>query len=123
MPTRDPRSPFNRPRWTEQEARDAIAALERSGKPVSVFAAEHGLDAQRLYAWRRRLGGAEATTFRELVVRRPSQIAIVDGDGTFEIVLPSGVVVRVRRTRPSQGRPWPASGLGAGPSWGACWTA
>jgi transposase-like protein len=95
MSTRTSGSPFDRPRWTEQDARAALAALERSGKPISVFAAEHGLDAQRLYTWRRRLGRAELTTFRELVVRRPSPIAIVDGDGTFEIVLPSGVVVRV----------------------------
>src|SRR5580692_2958400 len=102
MPTQRQGLPFDRLRWTEEDARNALKALHESGKPVSVFAAEHGLDAQRLYAWRRRLGGAEATTFRELVVRRPSQIAIVDGDGTFEIVLPSGVVVRVRRTRPSQ---------------------
>jgi len=48
MPTQRPPSPFNRPRWTEREARAALAVLERSRKPVSVFAAEHGLDAQRL---------------------------------------------------------------------------
>jgi hypothetical protein len=48
-----------RPRWTEQDARNALAALRRSGKPVSVFAAEQGLDPQRLYSWRRRLGKAE----------------------------------------------------------------
>jgi len=54
MPPPD-RSPFNRSRWTEQDARVALAALEHSGKSVSVFAAEHGLDPQRLYMWRRRL--------------------------------------------------------------------
>ena len=68
MAMQPPPSPFNRPRWTEQEARAALAALERSRKPLSVFAAEHGLDPQRLYSWRRRLGGAEPTTFRELIV-------------------------------------------------------
>jgi hypothetical protein len=43
-----PRSPVDRPRWTEQDARVVLAALERSGKPVRMFAEEHVLDAQRL---------------------------------------------------------------------------
>ena len=91
-----PFSPFNRPRWTEQEARAALAALSRSRKPVSVFAAEHGLDPQRLYAWRRRLGGAESTTFRELIVDPSTRVSLGPSDGScFEIVLASGVVVRV----------------------------
>jgi transposase len=92
MLSKRPSPPFARPRWTEQDARVVLAALEQSGKPVATFAAEHGLDAQRLYAWRRRLGGAEPTTFQELIVR-PSPAASL-GD-PFEIVLPSGVVVRV----------------------------
>jgi transposase-like protein len=91
-----PPSPFDRPRWTEQEARAVLSALEHSRQPVSVFATEHGLDPQRLYSWRRRLGKAEPTTFRELIVR-PS--AVVSPSPTsaapFEIVLASGVVVRV----------------------------
>ena len=36
-------------RWTERDAREVLAALDRSGKSVSVFAAEHGLDPQRVY--------------------------------------------------------------------------
>jgi hypothetical protein len=96
MPTQRPPSPFNRPRWTEREARAALAVLERSRKPVSVFAAEHGLDAQRLYSWRRRLGGAEPTTFQEVIVRPSAEVSAGDGAGaSFEIVLASGVVVRV----------------------------
>ena len=66
-----------------------LAALERSGQPVSAFAAEHGLDPQRVYLWRRRLGvSAERTTFREVVVR-------ADGSERFEIVLASGTIVRM----------------------------
>jgi transposase-like protein len=59
MFTKRPSSPFSRLRWTEEDPRAALAALERSGRPVSVFAAEHGLDPQRLYVWRRRLAGGE----------------------------------------------------------------
>jgi transposase-like protein len=86
------RSPFDRARWNEADAREVLAALDRSGKPVSAFAAEHGLDAQRVYLWRRRLGGAERTMFQELVVR-PS--AARDTQGVFEIVLATGVTIRV----------------------------
>lgn len=88
-------SPMDRPRWTEEDARAVLGALGRSGKPVRVFAEEHGLDPQRLYLWRRRLGAVaegDTTTFRELIVRPPSRDA---GGSAFEIVLGSGVVVRV----------------------------
>ena len=95
MPTQRPPSPFNRPRWTEREARAALAALERSRKPVSVFAAEHGLDAQRLYSWRRRLGGAERTTFQELIVGPAARVSVTGREALFELVLTSGVVIRV----------------------------
>jgi hypothetical protein len=89
-------SSFERPRWNEDDAREVIAALHRSGKPVSVFAVEHGVDPQRIYVWRRRLGGAEPTTFQELVVRRSGvQDGIVADGAPFEIVLASGSIVRV----------------------------
>ncbi len=81
-------SPFDRPRWSIDVAREVVAALERSGQSVSVFAAEHGLDPQRVYGWRRRVGArAERTTFRELTV--PTESCV------FEVMLTSGVRVRV----------------------------
>jgi hypothetical protein len=95
MPTQVSSSSFGRLRWTEQDARNALAALERSGKSVSVFAAEHGLDPQRLYSWRRRLGEAEPTTFQEVIVRPAARISVRDDDAPFEVVLPSGIIVRV----------------------------
>ena len=89
-------SPFTRPRWTREDAREVLAALDRSGKPVSAFAAEHGIDPQRLYQWRRRLGGAERTTFHEIVVRPPSRTLESNASHEpFEIALPSGDMVRV----------------------------
>ena len=92
MPMSQRPSPFARPRWTADDARRTLAALERSGQSVKVFAVEHGLDPQRIYQWRRRLGKAEPTTFREVIVR-PS--ARLDVDARFEIALPSGAVLRV----------------------------
>ena len=59
---------------------------------MRVFAADHGLDPQRLYLWRRRLGGAEPTTFQEIVVRqREARFDVAP----FEVALASGDVVRV----------------------------
>jgi transposase-like protein len=72
-----------------------IAALERSGKSVSVFAEEHGIDPQRIYLWRRRLGKAEPTTFQEIVVRSSSARAESRDGAPFEVALASGDVVRV----------------------------
>ena len=96
MPSPAADSPFTRPRWTERDARDVLAALRRSGKSVSAFAADHGLDPQRVYLWRRRLGGAEATTFEELMVRPAARRVVADAaDKSFEIVLASGDVLRV----------------------------
>ena len=90
MPTPN-RSPFNLARWTTQDAEMVLGALERSGQSVREFAEEHGLDPQRLYVWRRRVAGGDRTTFRELVVRGSSS----PRESSFEVVLPSGVVVRV----------------------------
>ena len=85
-------------RWTELEARAALLALESSGESVVGFARRHGLDAQRLYAWRRRLQGptAEAEsvpTFVEVI----AEAAAKQHDGVFEVVLRTGDVVRVPR--------------------------
>jgi transposase-like protein len=95
VPVRRAVSVFDRPRWSEEEAREVLEALERSGQSVGAFAADHDLDPQRLYCWRRRLGVcAEATTFEELVVRAPAARGAADSS-RFEILLRSGTVVRV----------------------------
>jgi transposase-like protein len=92
MPRAPAGAPFTSRRWTEGEAREVLASLERSGETVAAFAAERGLDAQRLYYWRRRVAGGDPITFHELVVR-PSSSALQGAP--FEIVLGSSLVVRV----------------------------
>lgn len=42
-------------RWCEADGRVAVAALAASGRAVTQFAAECGLDPWRLYHWRSRL--------------------------------------------------------------------
>ncbi len=77
-----------RRRWTADVARDALSALAESGLSLSAFAAREGLDAQRLYVWRRRLGSSTATPQSFVEVRSAA------GD-PIEVVLRSGHVVRL----------------------------
>jgi transposase-like protein len=95
MPT--PRSPFNRPRWTETDARAALAALRDSGQPVSLFAAAHGIDPQRLYLWRRRFAKTSVIRPFEEIVVRPSRDSRSTSAacGGFAILLSSGHSLRV----------------------------
>jgi hypothetical protein len=99
---RSPSTYLTHHRWTEEEAREALAAFEQSGLGIVAFGIREGLEPQRLARWRRRLAmatAAPAPAFEEVtsVTRAP------DGGGAavhvrrerFEIVLPSGCVVRV----------------------------
>ena len=80
------------PHWTEAEARAALDALESSGLPVAAFAARHGVGAYRLYAWRRRLRSAvDCPRFVEV----PTNVVAGTANIVFEIVLPTGEVIRV----------------------------
>jgi len=90
---------YGRARWSQDDAREVLAALARSGKSVRVFCEEHGLDPQRVYLWRRRLGTVakgDSTMFRELTVRPSSVLNVMISPASpFEVVLGDGVVVRV----------------------------
>jgi hypothetical protein len=74
-----------------------LAALERSGLPVTRFAARHGLGVERVYRWQRRLKRAKEPVtppaFAEVAVTVPPPAAI-------ELGLPDGIGVRV--TGPSR---------------------
>lgn len=89
-----PSSISSRRRWTEDDARSVLTAQEASGLSVVAFAAREGLDAQRVYAWRRRLGGVvEATSTPAFIeLRPPGRREIV------EVGLRCGRVVRVAET-------------------------
>jgi len=77
-----------RRRWTVEVARAALSALAASGLSVAAFAAREGLDAQRLYGWRRRLGPPESVS--------PSFVEVTSAAVTpMEVVLRSGHVVRL----------------------------
>ena len=91
---------LQRRRWTAEDARQALTALKQSGLSPSAFATREGLDAQRLWRWRRQLGTTTATAFEEIV--RHDAAPGLDREALpppererFEIVLRSGRVVCV----------------------------
>lgn len=87
-------------RWTAEEAGQALIAWEDSGLELTAFAIGAGLDPQRLTRWRRRLATTGSPTFEEVL---PCvALATVESDALrgvagerFEVVLPSGRIVRV----------------------------
>ena len=102
-----PRSPsqleslMSGPRWSRDDAREILAALEASGLTVAQFAADHGVQAQRLYLWKRQLAQtsstslvrAPATSFIE-VARSQSVPAL--SPARYELVLAGGGALRIR---------------------------
>ena len=78
-------------RWNADDARAVLKQVDASGLSVGEFAAQYGLDAQRLYRWRAELGSgppavAPAPAFVE--IQPTSRPAI-------EVALRSGHVVSV----------------------------
>ena len=90
---------FDGRRWSEDEARRVIAAYAASGESVSGFATRHGIDSQRLYWWRRRLGDGvceprgKATVSLVPVTVREQPAAC---DGVAMVVSAEGVRIEVR---------------------------
>lgn len=101
MPKSRPRSSsayLARRRWTEKEASEALAALGRSGLPLTTFAIQEGLSPQRLSRWRSRLGPApmfEEIPQSEIASAIHADAGARSAPGPFEIVMSSGRVVRV----------------------------
>ena len=99
-----------RRRWTAEDARQALAALARSGLGLSAFAIREGLDPQRLTRWRRQLASSAPPRFEEVMpvgtrgAVRTLAASDLEGLGVPVVlgntyrhpaVLPSGRVVRV----------------------------
>jgi hypothetical protein len=82
----------SRARWTAAVARQVLAAWSASGLSRQEFGDKHGIHEQRLYNWQRRLaetGAGSSVQFRELAA------PAVSLDPRLEVVLPSGVLLRV----------------------------
>jgi transposase-like protein len=79
-------------RWSEADARDALAALESSGMSMEAFARSGGFSAQRLRWWRDRLG-ADARVARQGAASRPGLLPVIVRAGTTPITKAGAVVV------------------------------
>jgi len=93
---------LNRRRWTVEEAKQALTALDQSGLSPGAFAAREGLSPQRLWRWRRQIGTSAPAAFEEIVghdaasmLRGEAKAGAPVGAERSEIVLASGRVVRV----------------------------
>ena len=89
-------------RWTTEDARRVLSACDGSGRSGAAFAREHGLRAQRLSWWRKRLGEWEGPAVAAGARFVP---AIVQGSGvaiggTIAIRLPDGVMVEIAEASP-----------------------
>jgi transposase-like protein len=82
-----------RRRWTEEDARDALDALGRSGLSMGAFAKAAGINVQRLARWRRKWGARSPVR-----PSRPAKVAFVEvrprEAERVEVVLRSGRVLR-----------------------------
>jgi hypothetical protein len=72
--------------------RDLIDRWKVSGLPVGAFCATHRVSQATFYAWRKRLAARTRSTARTA----PAFAAVrVVSDATAEVILPTGLVVRV----------------------------
>lgn len=85
-------------RWTASRAREVLAAVAASGESIPSYAKRHGFDAQRLYAWRRKLAAERSRS------STPAFLAVRVADSAspapvsrphFELVVGGDRVVRV----------------------------
>jgi len=93
-------------RWTADEAREVLERWRASGESVRAYGRDHGIDPQRLFYWRRKLGnGAKRGPKRsERAIARlvPAVMRLEGATGEERAVvvrLPSGVIVEVDAVR------------------------
>ena len=97
-----------RRRWKIAEARSVLAAAEASGLSLPEFARQKGLEPERLRRWQRRLArdvrrparaaGPAVPASPAVIELRPSSSASLWRAEAIEIVLGSGVTLRVAET-------------------------
>jgi transposase-like protein len=88
-------------RWSEEDARRVLAAWRESGDSAYAFAREHGLNAQRLGWWSKRLGDWEPADEVDGFVRADVIATPRSTPSSAPVVVhaSSGVVIEVEPTR------------------------
>ncbi len=92
-----PRKSTRRDPWTEDEARETLAAAGRSGLSLAAFARRHGLSDRQLYWWRMRLRAHRDVDRGRPTSFVPVTLTALDDDETGIEVVVGGAVVRVDR--------------------------
>lgn len=100
--TYTPRKSSRRDPWTEDEAREALAAARRGGLSLAAFARRHGLSAPQLYWWHMRIHThadverGRPLAFVPVVPVRTSAAATASSPvGSIELAV-GGAVIRVQ---------------------------
>lgn len=102
--------PERRRRWSVEEKLGILLEAMAPGALVSAVCRWHGVGSGQFYTWRGQLRRGELTGFAPVVVERDASVPPVAppcpspavpaadavGAGLIELVLPSGVVVRLR---------------------------
>ena len=81
--------------WREADGRAVVTAWQRSGKPLSIFARDHGVEPGRISRWASRLGARSRRTVRFHPVRLVEARRGGDRREAIEVVLVDGRRVRV----------------------------
>jgi hypothetical protein len=87
MPRTSRRNPKPEPFW-----RDLIARWRASGQTVAAFCAAHRVSQATFYSWRKRLAAPGPDTTDRVPMFAPVRVV---PDPTAEVVLPTGLVIRV----------------------------
>lgn len=90
---------LRRDRWTAADAQRILELWPSAELSLSAFARRHGVDPRRLYWWRGRLRlrqtASAAISFEEVKVPRTTTEGTGTDTAAFEVVLRSGLVLRV----------------------------
>jgi len=82
-------------RWSASDARLILDAIASSGLSIPEFSLEYGVEAPRLYVWRRRLatpaGNEPPLAFVQLQPPEPRATAPT----LYELLLPGGETIRI----------------------------
>jgi transposase-like protein len=87
--------------WSVADARAVFVELAASGLPLSDFARREGIQADRLYRWRRELGESAKRVVVAPSSAPPAVVELRAGPRAaerVEVVLASGVTLRVTET-------------------------
>ncbi len=97
-PTYTPRKSTRRDPWTEAEAREVLAAIDRSGLSRAAFARRYNLPASQLYWWdfRTRTHATAAPIPLSFIPVVPTQRPVANQRSGIELVI-DGTTVHVDR--------------------------